>query len=139
LSPSKGNAVAEVVQQLLARAQSQQFRLERRKEKRFPYPYLVALTPVNRHDLSPIGDVVSVIGKHISPSGFGFFHQKPLPYQHMILSVPDLGTTEMGLLIRLRWCRFLQDSWFESGGQLIKLVTPWPYPGRQIAHPGDLE
>jgi hypothetical protein len=61
--------------------------IERRRENRYPYPYLVHLTPVGPDGLTPQGEPVVVVGKHLSDRGLGFYHPKPLPYRRMIASV----------------------------------------------------
>ena len=95
---------------------------ERRTEQRYPYPYLVYLTPVGEKGLTPIAETIVVVGKHLSEGGLGFYHPKPLPYRRMIatLNSPD-GTTRK-FLIDLTWCRFTKQGWYESGGRFLQSV-----------------
>ena len=60
---------------------------ERRRTRRYPYPYPVFLTPVERHNLVPMGETIRVMGKQISESGIDFYHGEPIPYRFMIASL----------------------------------------------------
>ena len=54
---------------------------------RYPFPFLVHLTPVGEDGATPGGDSVVVVGKHISERGLGFYHPQPLPHRRMIVSL----------------------------------------------------
>ena len=97
---------------------------EQRGEARYPYPYLVHLTPVEEDGVTPCGEPVVVVGKHLSERGFGFYHPKPLPYRRMIVSLETAGGTKLGFLIELSWCRFTRHGWYESGGRFRQTVPP---------------
>jgi len=101
---------------------------ERRRETRYPYPYLVHLTPVGEDGITPQGEPVVVVGKHLSERGFGFYHPKPLAHRRMIVSLETSGGSKLGLLIDLSWCRFTRHGWYESGGRFLQTV-PAPLPG----------
>ena len=101
---------------------------ERRAVQRFPYPYLLYLTPVNE-SLAPCGDSVAVIGKHLSERGLGFYHTKPLPYRHMIASLELAESSWASFLLDIKWTRFTQYGWYDSGGRFLQLV-PSPLIGR---------
>ena len=45
--------------------------MERRREIRYPFPFLVHLTPVGEDGATPCGESVVVVGKHISERGPG--------------------------------------------------------------------
>jgi hypothetical protein len=96
--------------------------VERRREQRYPYPHLVHLTPVNADGLTPAGESVVVIGKHLSERGLGFYHREPLPYRRMIVSLEAPGGLHLGFLIDLTWCRFTRHGWYESGGRFLGSV-----------------
>jgi hypothetical protein len=95
---------------------------ERRRETRYPYPFLVHLTPVGEDGVSPCGERVIVVGKHISERGLGFYHARPLPYRRAIASLEGPRGNWFGFLIDLNWCRFTQG-WYESGGRFLDSVT----------------
>ena len=99
--------------------------IERRGRRRYPYPYLVHLTPVAEDGLTPQGDPVVAVGKHLSEQGLGFYHTGPLPYRRMIASLETPGGTRLDFLIDLTWCRFLKQGWYESGGRFLQ-SSPGP-------------
>ena len=97
--------------------------LERRRETRYPFPFLVHLTPVAEDGTTPCGESVVVVGKHISEKGLGFYHPKPLPHCRMIVSLEGPQGNWFGFLIDLHWCRFTRQGWYESGGRFLESVN----------------
>jgi hypothetical protein len=95
--------------------------LVRRHENRYPFPYLIHLTPVADDDITPQGNSITVVGKHLSSRGLGFYHPKPLPFRRMIASLECHGHW-LGFLIDIRWCRFTKQGWYESGGRFMQSV-----------------
>ena len=95
---------------------------ERRCEQRYPFPYLIHLTPVAEDGIEPSGETVVVVGKHLSERGLGFYHPQPLPYRRMIVSLEVGNGAWMGFLIDLTWCRFTKQGWYESGGRFLQVV-----------------
>jgi len=107
---------------LLAMLYPQQQIAERRGENRYPFPYLVHLTPVAEDGRTPCGETVVVVGKHLSERGLGFYHPKPLPHRRMIASLETPEGQRIGFLIDLNWCRFTRQGWYESGGRFLESV-----------------
>jgi len=97
--------------------------LERRKEQRYPFPYLVHLTPLSEDGTVKELETVVVVGKHLSERGLGFYHPKPLPYRRMIASMESGNGSWLGFVIDLSWCRFTKQGWYESGGRLLHAVA----------------
>ncbi len=95
---------------------------ERRRDSRYPFPYLIHLTPVADDGITPQGETVVVVGKHLSERGVGFYHHKPLPHRRMIVSLEATGGQWMGFLVDLSWCRFTKQGWYESGGRFLQSV-----------------
>ncbi|MGA2035101.1 MAG: hypothetical protein ABSG68_22870 [Thermoguttaceae bacterium] len=116
-----GNELRTQVWVLLSTVQSRWGALERRQETRYPFPHLLYLTPVANDGATPCGAHISVVGKHISERGLGFYHLAPLPYRRMIASVQS-GGHWLGFLIDLNWCRFTKEGWYESGGRFLQTV-----------------
>jgi hypothetical protein len=104
--------------------------VERRKATRYPFPFLVRLTPVGEDGTTPVGDTLVVAGKDVSEHGMGFFHPHPLPYRHMIASLDGPRGDSFAFLIDVKWCRFTRHGWYESGGRFLESVTPPPSPPR---------
>jgi hypothetical protein len=95
---------------------------ERRRDWRYPYPYLIHLTPVGRDGLTPTGETIVVPGKQISEHGLGFYHQQPLPYRRMIATLETGAGVRLAFLMDLSWCRFMRCGWYESGGRFLQAV-----------------
>ncbi len=95
-------------------------RIERRGRRRYPYPYLIHLTPVADGGITPRGETVVAVGKHLSEQGLGFYHPGPLPYRRMIASLESSDGTWLGFLLDLTWCRFVKQGWYESGGRFLQ-------------------
>jgi hypothetical protein len=113
--------VRRQVMSLMSAIYSEQEILEKRHENRYPFPYLIHLTPVAEDGITPRGQSIAVVGKHLSHRGLGFYHPKPLPYRRMIASLECNGHW-LGFLIDLRWCRFTKQGWYESGGRFVQSV-----------------
>jgi len=126
--PSGEGEVRGQVWALLAALYSRTGVVERRRDWRYPYPYLAYLTPVGDDGVTPQGETVVVVGKHLSERGFGFYHREPLPYRRMILSLETAAGARLGFLIDLSWCRFTRHGWYESGGRFLQAV-PSPVQG----------
>lgn len=101
--------------------------VERRHERRYPYPYLVHLTPVAADGVTPQGESLVVVGKHLSDRGLGFYHPKPIPHRRMIVTLEIVAGKPSAFLIDLNWCRFTKEGWYESGGRFLRVV-PCPLP-----------
>jgi hypothetical protein len=95
---------------------------ERRGDRRYPFPYLVQLIPLDEDDQTLLGEPIVVVGKHISERGLGFYHPKPLPHRRMIASLETATGVRVGFLIDLTWCRFTRHGWYESGGRFLQVV-----------------
>jgi hypothetical protein len=95
---------------------------ERRRETRYPFPFLIHLTPVDRTGAVTSGETVVVAGKDISEHGLGFYHPKPLPYRRVIASLQSANGHWSGFLVDLKWCRFTRQGWYESGGRFLQAV-----------------
>ncbi len=96
---------------------------EKRQTKRFPYPFLVELTPVGDDDTTPVGAPMTVVGKDLSERGIGFFHQQPLPYRRVQATVEDMTGQRIEVLVDLAWCRFKKQGWYESGGRFLHVAV----------------
>lgn len=95
---------------------------ERRRETRYPFPFLVHLTPVGDDGKTPCGQRMVVVGKHVSERGLGFYHPQPLPHRRVIASLEGPHGGWFGFLLDLTWCRFTQG-WYESGGRFLESVA----------------
>lgn len=117
------DGVKSLVRLAIANPHPERQYVERRREKRHPYPYPIYLTPVERDGRTPQGKTIVVVGKHISDHGLDFYHREPLPYRRVIASLA-CGTGQwIGLLMDLSWCRFCRHGWYDNGGRFLSAVT----------------
>ena len=123
VKPSPDSVSDQVVRILKSLYPPSRAILERRSEQRYPFPYLIHLTPVGEDGITPEGETCVVVGKQISSHGLGFFHPKPLPYRRMIVSIEGGDGHWLGFLIDLTWCRFTKQGWYESGGRFTQSVV----------------
>jgi hypothetical protein len=119
---SADEALRRQVWGLLAGLAPQAHHPERRTVQRFPYPNLLYLTPVAADGMTPAGDSIVVVGKHLSERGLGFFYQYPLPNRRMIASLEGKDARYVGFLVDITWCRFTQHGWYDSGGRFLCAV-----------------
>jgi hypothetical protein len=96
---------------------------ERRDGARFPYPRLIRLLPLATDDQPTSRTPTTVVGKHLSEDGLGFFHTQPLLDRHMLAQLELPGGGMATFEIALRWCRFIRDGWYESGAKLVRVVA----------------
>jgi len=124
--PDEDDEIRSQVWALLTMLYPRNDMAERRRDNRYPFPYLAHLTPVGPDGMTPMGEVVVVVGKHLSERGFGFYHRAPLPHRRMIVSLEGHNGHWISFLIDLKWCRFTKGGWYESGGRFLQVLPPQP-------------
>ena len=100
--------------------------IDRRSERRYPYPYLVRLIPLDDDGTVLQNEAVVAVGKHLSDRGIGFYHPKPLPHRQMIVSLEASDGTASAFVVDLGWCRFTRQGWYESGGKFVDVLSNVP-------------
>ncbi len=95
---------------------------DRRRDSRYPFPFLVYLTPVGEDGVTVTGEPVVGAGKDLSEGGLGFYHAQPLPYPRLIVSVQRSDGHWLGLLFELIRSRALRQGWHESSGRFLRSV-----------------
>lgn len=93
--------------------------VERRRSRRYAYPYPIYLTAVGDNDVTPEGEPIVVLGKYLSECGLDFYHREPLPYRRMIISIECDEELWISLLMDLTWCRFNRHGWYDNGGRFL--------------------
>ncbi|HEX4000372.1 MAG TPA: hypothetical protein VHX65_17610 [Pirellulales bacterium] len=96
--------------------------MDRRRERRFPFPHLVHLTPLAGDGRTPGGPAMVAVGRELSEGGFGFFHAAPLAHRQMIASLETADSRWFSLVVDLTWCRFMRHGWYESGGRFLRTI-----------------
>ena len=114
--------VRATVGQLISRILPKKITNERRKDFRYPYPHLVYLTPVDASG-QPLNDLTTVVvGKNITERGIDFFHQQPLPYRRVILTLESDDGTRASVVTDLLWTRFTRQGWYDNGGRFLYIL-----------------
>jgi hypothetical protein len=106
------------LQSVLAACRTESPRADRRRDRRYPFPRLLELTPVADDGCTPLADPVTVVGKDLSIQGIGFYHPQPLPYRRAIVALEDDAGRRASVLVTLSWCCFRRSGWYESGGRM---------------------
>ena len=96
--------------------------LERRNDRRYPYPQLIRLTPVDETGKPIPSQTIAVVGKTLSERGVGFYHSQPFPHRRVVASFHAGDDRWLGLLVDISWCRFTGLGWYESGGRFLQAV-----------------
>ena len=96
---------------------------KRRRSERHPFPYLIKLCPVGEDKTEPAGEPMIVVGKQISNTGFGFYHQEPIAFRNAIASLPTRNGHWLSFLVELTWCRFTELGWYDNGGRFLQVVN----------------
>jgi hypothetical protein len=115
------------VWKLLASAYPRGASAERRQDQRYPYPRLINLWPLRADGRTPHGAPITVVGKHLSERGFGFFHPQPLAHRRVIVCFEPSDGRRVGFLLDIHRCRFTRYGWYESGGRFLAAVAPPAY------------
>ncbi len=116
--PEIRDAVRHVLATLYAGGQV----VERRRDRRFPFPNLLYLSTLDEVGCAPAGAPLAAVGKTLSEGGLGFFHPAPLAHRRMIVSLESAPGQWTSLLTDLTWCRFTRFGWYESGGRFLRVV-----------------
>ena len=112
--------IREAVRHVLAALYSGGQVVERRRERRFPFPNLLYLSSLDEAGCAPVGAPLAAVGKTLSEGGLGFYHPAPLAERRMIVSLELAEGEWMSLLTDLTWCRFTRFGWYESGGRFLQ-------------------
>jgi hypothetical protein len=118
------------IEQLISRL-NPRISAERRRDGRVPIPVFFLLTPLDI-DRQPIeAEATTVVGKNICRCGLSFFHERPITHRRALISLAQPGLGQFVAEIDINRCRFTRPGWYESGGRLLRLVTP---RGKSPAH-----
>lgn len=116
-------SLAQRIEILVAHLQPEVLR-ERRHDERIPIPVLFRLVPLDSNRQPLEDQSVTIVGKNISRRGLSFYHEQPLPYRRARVELAHPAGAEFAAEIDITWCRFTRPGWYESGGRLIRAVTP---------------
>ena len=111
----------DTIRKLVASLAPSRSAVERRGDRRFPFPYPVRIAAADG-DAEAKSPSFTVIGKHLSESGLGFYHEEPLPYRRVHVWLGSPIGLEVQLVMDLSWCRFVGQGWYVSGGRFVEPV-----------------
>jgi hypothetical protein len=115
--------VAKSVHAALAAIEPHGRVLERRRERRAPYPYPIHLTPFDGYGQPDVERTFVVIGKHLAPHGIDFYCAQPVADRRVIASLDCGRNGWIGLVVELAWCRFSRHGWYDNGGRFVGVVS----------------
>jgi hypothetical protein len=96
--------------------------VERRRWHRVPYDRAILITPLDDETNEPVGPSQRVRGRDISLGGVSFDHRETLACRKVAcIFEPDSPKSE-SVIVRLTWCRFTKDGWYQSGGQFVQSI-----------------
>jgi hypothetical protein len=84
------------------------------------------LTPLDEPAQCAGGPPIQIALTDISRHGIGFSHAEPLPYRLVQITFEPEDKSAPTLVVRLQWCRFRKPGFYESGGQIQRVVTTAP-------------
>lgn len=84
------------------------------------------LTPLDEPLAGDGGPAIQISLTDISRHGIGFSHTEPLPYRLVQIAFESDDTSGPTLVVRLQWCRFRKPGFYESGGQIQRVVATVP-------------
>jgi len=97
--------------------------VERRRWHRIPYRRSILITPLDDETLEPTGPSQMLPGRDISLGGVSFEHREPMASRKVACTFdPGSGSRE-SVVVRLTWCRFTKDGWYQSGGQFVQSIA----------------
>jgi len=120
------NGLRQAVETILATflPQTRTRRTQYQREPRYPFPFLLQLTPVQDETTTSQGTPICVVGKNLSSRGIGFYHQQPIPFRKAIVTIEDGSGRQTSFLVELSWCRFTRQGWYDSGGRFLSVISP---------------
>jgi hypothetical protein len=97
--------------------------VERRRWHRVPYDRLIQITPLDDSTNEPTGPPQLVTGRDISLGGVSFMHREPLACRKVACAFNPNSRSPESVVVRLTWCRFTKDGFYQSGGQFVQAVS----------------
>jgi hypothetical protein len=103
--------------------------VQRRRWHRVPYDRPILITPLDDETNEPNGPSQLVPGRDISLGGVSFAHREPLASRKVACTFEPSSPTSESVIVRLTWCRFTKEGWYQSGGQFVQSISRNPSQG----------
>lgn len=110
------------VQQILQLFRPRPHAVDRRSDRREPFPYPIYITPLAEDGTAKTEETIVVLGKHLSERGLDFYYEAPLAYRRVIASWECSNGCWLAMVLDLRWCRSNRHGWYENGGRFLQVV-----------------
>ncbi len=108
---------------------------ERRSSDRVAVPFLLRLTPLDPDGQPLTEEAITVVGKDISQRGLSFFHEHSLPYRRAMIELEHPEAGPLCMELDICWCRFTKLGWYESGGNLTRVIDQVPTVAEEEIRP----
>ena len=94
------------------------------------------LISMDDQDQTVRADRLAVLVANLSKCGVGIVHRHPVPHRLAMIEYELASGTLVRLMVRLKWCRFKGADFYESGGQILRVLQDSTSEGRRpIAGP----
>lgn len=60
----------------------------------------------------------------LSDHGIGIMHPHPMPHRLVLVTFETEIGKSTRLVVRLKWCRFKRADFYQSGGQILRVLSP---------------
>jgi hypothetical protein len=97
---------------------------DRRPGHRIPCDVAAVLSPLDDRGRPTAAARLDVLLTDVSEFGVGIAHRHPMPHRLVHLVFPSTAGQLVRLLVRLKWCRFKRADFYQSGGQILRVVKP---------------
>lgn len=95
---------------------------DRRPGHRIPCEVAAVLSPLDDRGRPTTVPKLDVRLTDVSEFGVGITHRNPMPHRLVHLVFPSTAGQLVRLLVRLKWCRFKRADFYQSGGQILRVV-----------------
>jgi hypothetical protein len=95
---------------------------DRRPGHRIPCEVAAVLSPLDDLGRPTTAAKLDVRLVDVSEFGVGITHRLPMPHRLVHLVFPSTAGQLVRLLVRLKWCRFKRADFYQSGGQILRVV-----------------
>jgi hypothetical protein len=117
------HAMTSYVETLVASWNGPSTFVERRRWHRVPYDRPLLITPLDDETSEPAGPPLRVPGRDISLGGVSFAHREPLACRKVACTFEPDSPNGESVIVKLTWCRFTKDGWYQSGGQFVQSIA----------------
>ena len=95
---------------------------DRRHNHRVPCEIEAVLVPMDDQYQTVRSDPLAVMVADLSKCGVGIVHRHPLPHRLALIEYELASGILVRLMVRLKWCRFKSADFYESGGQILRVL-----------------